>query len=535
MLLLHSCTLAMYFNVLTQALFHTLILDGNPGLSISHPPSLILRVAAYIIIGLYTLSLAYVTFYCLMQLHLLLQYGRRNKVSYTHTPAFDQTGTSLPLVTIQLPLFNERFVAERLIDNMVAMDYPKEKLQIQILDDSTDDTQEVCLRKVAEYQAKGVQIEYRHRTDREGYKAGALRDGLASATGEFIAIFDADFLPHRDFLLQTLPYFQEKNVGVVQTRWEHLNGEYSIITRLQAFQLNVHFTVEQSGRQAGNYFLQFNGTAGVWRRKTIEDAGGWEADTLTEDLDLSYRAQLKGWKIRYRQDVASPAELPAEMNGLKSQQFRWMKGGAENARKLIPAVIKSNLPFSQKIHAVTHLLSSSIFLVVFALAVLSVPTLFLVSTFDMDMRVYGIFIIGILSVASVYFVANSDTMWEHEPVWKRIVRFVLIFPLFLSLSMGLSLHNSIAVLQGYRGKKSAFVRTPKFNIRQLQDTFKKGAYSVGRISGSTIVEGLLALYFMAAVILGIVYGQTSFLIYHIMLMVGFGSIFIYTLRHLSHK
>lgn len=535
MLLLHSGYLAMYFNPLTQVLFHSSLQEGISVLTIHQPPSLLVRMAAYTIIGLYTLSLAYVTFYCLMQLHLLLQYGRRNKRVSAPPPAFDLTGTPLPKVTIQLPLFNERFVVERLIDNIVALDYPREKLQIQILDDSTDDTREVCLRKVAEYQAKGVQIEYRHRTNREGYKAGALRDGLASATGEFIAIFDADFLPHRDFLLQTLPYFQEENVGVVQTRWEHLNGEYSIITRLQAFQLNVHFTVEQSGRQAGNYFLQFNGTAGVWRRQTIEDAGGWEADTLTEDLDLSYRAQLKGWKIRYRQEVGSPAELPAEMNGLKSQQFRWMKGGAENARKLIPAVLKSNLPFSQKLHAVTHLLSSSIFLVVFVLAVLSVPTLFLVNAIDLDMRIYGLFLIGILSVALVYFVANSDTMWEQEPIAKRMVRFVLLFPLFISLSMGLSLHNSIAVLQGYRGKKSAFVRTPKFNIRQLQDTFKKGAYSASRISGTTIAEGLLALYFMAAVVLGIIYGQTSFLVYHIMLMVGFGSIFIYTLKHLSHK
>ncbi|HEY3385866.1 MAG TPA: glycosyltransferase [Saprospiraceae bacterium] len=494
-----------------------------------------LTIIAYIVIGLYTLALIYITLYCLIQFHLLFEYGkdkRRNTGALTDLSGF---GTTLPRVTIQLPIFNERYVVERLIDNMVMMDYPPERLQIQILDDSTDDTQQVCKDKVEMYQQQGVNIEYIHREDREGYKAGALRDGLKTATGEFIAIFDADFLPHKDFLRQTLPYMEDDRVGVVQTRWDHINGDYSLITRLQAFQLNVHFTIEQSGRQSGNYLLQFNGTAGVWRRKTIDDAGGWEADTLTEDLDLSYRAQLKGWKIKYRQDVASPAELPVEMIGLKSQQFRWMKGGAENAKKLLPEVFRSAIPFSQKIHATAHLLSSSIFLVVFALAVLSVPTLFLVSTIHLDMRFYWIFMLGILTVGWVYFVANSDTTWSDENIFKRIGRFILLFPLFLSLSMGMSLHNSIAIIEGYRGKKSAFMRTPKFNIQRLQDTFKQGLYAVGKISGTTIIEGLLSLYFLSAVVMGVVQGKTSFLVYHIMLMIGFGSIFFYTIRHLSHR
>lgn len=496
---------------------------------------MILPIVAYIIIGLYTLALGYITFYCLIQFHLLLKYGQGRRSAIQSPLQQIESGRALPSITIQLPIFNERFVVERLIDNMVNMDYPADKLQIQILDDSTDDTQDVCKRKVEEYRNKGVNIEYVHRQHRQGFKAGALRDGLATATGEFIAIFDADFLPHRDFLLRTLPYFADQKVGVVQTRWEHINGNYSLITKLQAFQLNVHFSIEQSGRQAGDYFLQFNGTAGVWRRKTIEDAGGWEADTLTEDLDLSYRAQLKGWRICYRQEIGSPAELPVEMNGLKSQQFRWMKGGAENARKLIPSVLKSDLPFTQKLHAVTHLLSSSVFLVVFVLAVLSVPTLFLVSTIHLDMRIYWVFMLGMLTVGWVYFVANSDTSWNEESFFKRIGRFIVMFPLFLSLSMGLSLHNSIAVIQGYRGKKSAFVRTPKFNIQQVQDTFKKGFYAAAKISGTTIIEGLLALYFCSAVVIGIAQGKTSFLIYHLMLMIGFGSIFFYTIRHLSHK
>lgn len=496
---------------------------------------MLIHIIAYLVIGLYTLALAYITFYCLLQFHLLLKYNKWRKAESLPKDGHPYPEESLPMITIQLPVFNERFVVERLIDNIITMDYPADKLEIQVLDDSTDDTTEVCKRKVDEYKRKGIDIVYIHRTNREGFKAGALRDGLKVAKGEFIAIFDADFLPQEDFLLKTLPYFKDAQVGVVQTRWEHINGDYSLITRLQAFQLNVHFSIEQSGRQAGNYLLQFNGTAGVWRRHTILDAGGWEADTLTEDLDLSYRAQLKGWKIMYRQDIASPAELPVEMNGLKSQQFRWMKGGAENARKLIPAVLKSNLPFAQKLHATTHLLSSSIFLVVFALAVLSVPTLFLISTIQLDMRVFWIFMLGMLTVGWVYFVANSETSWINEPPLKRVITFVFLFPLFLSLSMGLSLHNSIAVLQGLRGKKSAFVRTPKFNIQQVQDTFKKGFYGPGSISGPTIIEGLLALYFLSAVVMGIAVGKTSFLIYHIMLMIGFGSIFYFTIRHLSHR
>jgi cellulose synthase/poly-beta-1,6-N-acetylglucosamine synthase-like glycosyltransferase len=496
---------------------------------------MLLTVIAYIIVGLYTLALAYITFYCLIQFHLLLKYNLRRHKSVQEDSSAHWQGQPLPAVTIQLPIYNERFVVDRLIDNIVQMDYPADKLQIQILDDSTDDTTEVCQRKVAEYKAKGIQIDYIHRSNREGFKAGALRDGLATATGEFIAIFDADFLPHKDFLLRTLPLMQDEKVGVVQTRWEHINGNYSLITKLQAFQLNVHFSIEQSGRDEGNYLLQFNGTAGVWRRAAIVDAGGWEADTLTEDLDLSYRAQLKGWKIKYRQDIASPAELPVEMNGLKSQQFRWMKGGAENARKLLPQVLKAPISFGRKLHATAHLLSSSVFLVVFLLAILSVPTLFLIGRIDFDMKNYWVFMLGLLTIGFVYFIANSDTSWDHDPFLKRLGKFIFMFPMFLSLSMGLSLHNSIAVLEGLAGKKSSFVRTPKFNIQQIQDSVKKGFYTGGKVSISTILEGLLALYFLAAIVFGLMQGKTSFLLYHFMLMIGFGGIFYYTVRHLSHR
>lgn len=412
---------------------------------------MLLSFIAYLLIALYTLALAYVTFFCLMQLNLLLHYFKRKP-----KPGLPENKTGipfLPAVTIQLPVFNERYVIERLIDNIVLMDYPADKLQIQVLDDSTDDTSAIARDMVQAYKEKGIPIEYVHRSNREGYKAGALRDGLQFTSGEFVAIFDADFLPRPDFLKLTIPYFLDGKTGVVQTRWEHINDDYSLLTKLQAFLLNTHFTIEQSGRQSGNYFLQFNGTAGIWRRKTIEDAGGWEADTLTEDLDLSYRAQLKGWKIVYCQEITSPSELPIDMHGLKSQQFRWMKGGAENARKLIPALYKSSLSATRKLYAIIHLMSSSAYLAILLLGLLSVPTLVLLDTVHVNMKYFWMFVIGLPTLAWISFVANRDTMWIGKSFLYQISTFLVSFPVFLSLSMGLSLHNSIAVLQGYAGKK----------------------------------------------------------------------------------
>jgi cellulose synthase/poly-beta-1,6-N-acetylglucosamine synthase-like glycosyltransferase len=286
-----------------------------------------MTVIYYGVFLIYVLALTYITVYCLMQLNLLYHYKRYHSKNNASEIPRAENDENLPYVTIQLPIFNEMYVVERLIDNIVQFDYPKSKFEIHVLDDSTDETVEITRKKVEEYKAKGFNIEQICRTDRIGYKAGALKEATKKAKGEFIAIFDADFLPRPDFLRSTIPQFNDPKVGVVQTRWEHINQDYSILTRLQALQLNVHFTVEQQGRRAGNYFLQFNGTAGVWRKETIDDAGGWEADTLTEDLDLSIRAQLKGWEIVYLEKFGSPAELPAEMNGLKSQQFRWMKGG----------------------------------------------------------------------------------------------------------------------------------------------------------------------------------------------------------------
>ncbi|HAI58191.1 MAG TPA: histidine kinase [Saprospirales bacterium] len=486
---------------------------------------------ANILLGLYVVALIYIMVFCLMQFHLLYHYRKNAEVS---SQDFEDTkDEDLPFVTIQLPIYNELYVVERLVDNIAKFDYPKDKYEIHILDDSTDETMQIALAKVEEYKAKGFNIEHITRSNRVGYKAGALKEGTKFAKGKFLAIFDADFLPNPDFLRQTIPHFADEKVGVVQTRWEHINEDYSLITRLQAFQLNVHFTVEQMGRYNADYLLQFNGTAGIWRRECITDAGGWEADTLTEDLDLSYRAQFKGWKITFLEDITSPAELPAEMNGLKSQQHRWMKGGAETAVKLLPTVWKSNISLGQKIHATSHLLSSSIFLFVFFIGVSSVPLVFMLKGFDFDYL--GFFLISLLTIIIVYYNANVRKAWKDGLTVNNFLKFIFLFPVFLALSMGLSFHNSIAVIQGLRGKKSPFVRTPKFDIKGLTDSFAKDKYHYKDINKVTIFEGLLAIYFMMAIIGAIVVGNTSFIIFHTLLAFGYSTIFFFSIKHSKTK
>ena len=492
-------------------------------------------IIGYSVVAVYVLALSIITIYCLMQFHLLYHYLKNNEQENDDDSDVTDLTSNFPFVTIQLPIYNEKYVVNRLIDNIVNLDYPKDRFEIHILDDSTDDTIEMVSDKVSEYSEKGFLIKQITREDRKGYKAGALKEGMKIARGNYIAIFDADFLPKRDFLKKTLPYFKNKDVGVVQTRWGHINHDYSILTKVQAFQLNVHFTVEQLGRQKGKYFLQFNGTAGLWRRECIEEAGGWEADTLTEDLDLSYRAQLKGWKIEYLEDIISPAELPAEMNGLKSQQYRWMKGGAETAVKVLPKIWGSDLGLYKKIYASAHLLSSSVFLFVFLLGIFSVPLTYFIQPLGLNQDIFGIFLIGLISIAIVYYVANVEKCWDDKNKLKLIFKFVCLFPLFMALSMGLSLHNAIAVFQGYRGKKSPFVRTPKFNVDKLSKSLNAKSYITTKINKITIVEGILALYFAVGFAYGIQVGDLTFTIMHFLLSLGYGMIFFYTVKHSNQR
>ncbi|MEX1240782.1 MAG: cellulose synthase family protein, partial [Cyclobacteriaceae bacterium] len=416
----------------------------------------------WIITILYTLSLGYLLLFSIGQLHLTLIYRREKRNKYPAVPAegFE------PLITIQLPVYNEKYVVERLIDAVVKIDYPREKMEIQILDDSTDETSGIIYQKLDWLKRLKVDMKHIRRDSREGYKAGALKEGLLSAKGDFIAIFDSDFVPDRDFLKKTLPYFIDPNVGVVQTRWGHINKDYSLITQLQAFGLDAHFSIEQSARNDVGSFINFNGTCGVWRKACIMDAGGWSADTLTEDLDLSYRAQLKGWRFQYLEDVVTPGELPVVMPVIKLQQYRWNKGAAETARKLIGKVIKSDLAFVQKIHAFLHLFNSSVFVALFLAAVLSFPMLFIKNTHPAIHLLFNIgiaFLLGFFSVAIFYWTA-TERFYE-----KPGRKFFIMFPAFLIVSMGLSLHNSLAVIEGWLGIKTPFMRTPKFNIVRKRD------------------------------------------------------------------
>ena len=484
-------------------------------------------MVGYLLLATYCLCVLFITFYCVMQFDLLFHYKSKKNNDVPELQEY-------PTVTIQLPIFNEQFVAERLIDNIVLMDYPKDKLSIQVLDDSTDDTVEIASRKVEEYKAKGFNITYVHRVDRSGFKAGALKHGLTLIDSEFVAIFDADFLPHPDFLKQTVPHFyKDERIGVVQTRWEHLNEDQSLITKLQAMQLNVHFTIEQAGRQRGGFWLQFNGTAGVWRRQTIDEAGGWHSDTLTEDLDLSYRAQSKGWRIEYLEHVGTPAELPADMNGLKAQQFRWMNGGAENARKLLKMVWNTaDLSMPQKIHATQHLLASGMFFALLLSAIVSVPLVYFVQYVKFDTKLFFISILGLFSIISLSMVANTqDYNLQGKTRFEKVIYMIMIFPIFLSLAMGMSLHNAIAVWEGYTGRKSPFVRTPKYGIKDKNGAVAKRLYVPRNLPKSTYIEILLTLYFIFGLVLSFETGVHEFQIFHAMLTFGFGAISFYSVRH----
>src|SRR5210317_1463646 len=333
---------------------------------------------AYIIIGIYSTALLLIFFYSLAQLNLLVNYLGNKKINEV-APKYNLLDPKeIPFVTIQLPIYNEEYVVERLLDNISKIEYPKSKLEIQVLDDSTDKSVEETATRIKALQETGLDIQHIRRTDRSGFKAGALKEGLKIAKGDFIAIFDADFLPDSDWLKKTVIYFKDREIGVVQTRWGHINRDYSTLTKIQAFALDAHFSLEQVGRNGKGHFINFNGTAGIWRKECILDAGNWEGDTLTEDLDLSYRAQLKQWKFKYLENVETPAELPIVISAARSQQFRWNKGGAENFQKMLWRILKNKtVPFKTKIHGILHLLNSTMFLNILIVAILSVPILYI--------------------------------------------------------------------------------------------------------------------------------------------------------------
>ena len=478
-----------------------------------------------IVLVLYSMAMLFIFLYSITQATLIRRY-----LFFRKTNESKKQLEYYPHVTIQLPVYNELYVVERLIDNICAFNYPKDKLEIQILDDSTDETRSLIKSKVEEWRRKNIDVVQIHRENRSGYKAGALENGLELAKGEFIAIFDSDFMPTKDFLLKTVPHFSDENVGMVQTKWAHLNRDYSLLTRLQAFGLDAHFTIEQVGRNFNNGFINFNGTAGIWRKECIIDSGNWQPDTLTEDLDLSYRAQLRNWKFVYLEDVESPAELPPVMSALKTQQYRWNKGGAETAKKHLGNVIKSDKPFAVKWHGVMHLLNSAIFLNILICAILSVPLLFIkVAMPEMHdfFLIASLFIASFLILAALYYVSSYK---RFKSRLSALANVAITFPVFLSVSMGLSLHNGIAVIEGYAGRKTPFIRTPKFNLSKSKVNVGSNKYLHKKMSLMNFMELLCALYFLYGAIKGIQMNDYGLFPFHIMLAIGFLTVFYYSFR-----
>jgi cellulose synthase/poly-beta-1,6-N-acetylglucosamine synthase-like glycosyltransferase len=398
-----------------------------------------------------------------------LYYKNRKNKTTEPTGHFDE----LPRVTVQLPIFNEQFVVERLLETVCRIDYPKDKLDIQLLDDSTDETVEVARALVERYVSLGYPVTYHHRENRAGYKAGALDAGLKTSKGEFVAIFDADFTPPEDFLMKTIHHFSDPKIGMVQTRWTHINRNYSFLTEVEAILLDGHFVLEHSGRARSGVFFNFNGTAGMWRRQAIDEAGGWEHDTLTEDTDLSYRAQLKGWKFLYLQDVECPAELPVEMTAFKTQQARWAKGLIQVGKKILPRVMRSDIPFHNKIEAWFHLTANLSYPLMIVLSVLLLPAMiirFYQGWFQMLYIDFPLFMASTFSVSSFYLVSQKELFPRSWP------RAFLYLPFLMALGIGLTVTNTKAVLEALIGKQSAFARTPKYKVESRKDRVRTTKY-----------------------------------------------------------
>src|SRR5258708_3966647 len=405
-----------------------------------------------------------------------------------------------PKVTIQLPIFNERYVIERLVDAVAQFDYPRELLDIQVLDDSTDVTREMARACAARPALQRLPISYIHRTNRERLKAGALENGLKTANGEFVAIFDADFIPQADFLLRTVPYFLDPatdgKIGMVQTRWTYLNSDYSLLTRVETILLDGHFVIEHGGRSRRGTFFNFNGTAGVWRRAAINAAGGWEHDTLTEDTDLSYRAQLKGRKFIYLPEIECASELPVDMNGFKAQQARWAKGLMQTAKKILPKVFKSDAPWHVKAEAFFHLTANISYPLMILLSTMLLPAMivrFYQGWFQMLVIDLPLFLASTCSISSFYLVAQREL---RPKTWWRTF---LYMPFVMATGIGISVRNAQAVIEALLGKKSKFSRTPKFNIKGKQGTFAKKSYW-NKAVWMPYAEVLLGLYFSLPIV-----------------------------------
>ena len=458
-----------------------------------------------LLLGLYFSILSLLAIYGVHRTFLVYLYMKhRNRA-----PARSSTSHPLPPVTVQLPIFDEMYVAERLIDAVCKLDYPRELLEIQVLDDSIDETRQIAEAAVYRHVAEGIDIRYLHRDDRRGFKAGALEAGLKIARGQLIAVFDADFAPSPDFLRRTIPVFADPTVGMVQARWGHLNSDYSLLTRIQSIFLDGHFVLEHGGRYRAGLFFNFNGTAGVWRRAAIDSAGGWQDDTLTEDLDLSYRAQLVGWKFVFLQELESLAELPVEMNAFKTQQRRWAKGSVQTCRKLLPLILRSTLPLRVKTEAFFHLSANFNYLLMLALSLLLFPAVYIRYRLDS----FGLLVIDVpLFCAATLSVANFYGLSQREvyPDWKARLKYL---PAVIAVGIGLSVNNSRAVLEGLWNGEAEFTRTPKYGIERRGDDWIGKKYRQSRAL-QPLVEVALGVYFTGAVLYAMtahLYGMIPFL------------------------
>ncbi len=440
----------------------------------------------YLFLVVYFFILITVFMYASHRYYMVYLYYKHRK----NSPTLKGKLKELPRVTIQLPIYNEMYVTRRLITAACNIDYPKELLDIQVLDDSTDETADLAQKCVKEFKEKGIDIKYIHRTNREGFKAGALENGMKTAKGRFISIFDADFVPAKDTLQKTIHYFSDKSVGMVQTRWSYLNRKYSFLTKIQAIMLDGHFVIEHAARNWSGRFFNFNGTAGVWRKEAIEAAGGWQHDTLTEDLDLSYRAQLEGWKFVYLKDELSPSEIPVEINGFKSQQHRWAKGSIQTAKKLLPLILKSKLPLKVKVEAFFHLTNNVSYLLMLVLSMLIYPSMVArinIGWFKMVVADVPFLLVATVGI-SFFYICSQKEAYKN---WKSRLT---CLPMLMSLGIGLSVSNSKAVLEAIFNKKTAFKRTPKYKIEEKKDKWLGKKYR-GEINFLVIMELLLGIYF----------------------------------------
>src|SRR6266480_5546426 len=468
-------------------------------------------------------------------LSILAIYGwHRYYLVYLYTKNKDRTPrplpelTNLPRVTVQLPIFNEMYVADRLIDAVCQIDYPRELLEIQVLDDSTDETTSVAERAVRRNAAQGIDITYLHRTERTGYKAGALDAGLKVAKGDFIAIFDADFIPTADFLRRTIPFFGDSKIAMVQARWGHINQDYSLLTKIQSILLDAHFVLEHGSRNRAGCFFNFNGTAGVWRREAIETAGGWQHDTLTEDTDLSYRAQMAGWKFLYLPQIVCPAELPVEMNSFKSQQARWAKGLIQTAIKLLPRILRSDLPWKIKIEAFFHLTANICYPLMIALSFLLLPAMivrFNQGWFQMLYIDLPLWLASTASVSMFYLVSQR----ELYPDWRLRLKYL---PFLMSLGISLSVSNSKSVMEALLGIKSSFKRTPKFKIESKTDRWATKKYR-RRTGVMPLFELSLGAYFALIVLYAFINQNYPTIPFLMLFVVGFTYMGLMSIVHMT--